>query len=131
MGLHVRFGLVGVLLAGAAIVVLLLRAEPASIHESTAHWDRLLIVLGVVLLAAAAGYVLALRRRRIVAARTAGDAEETAVSSFDLKEGIERLIGKRAGRIVNVILLVLVGLVVLALVGFLGYILYVVLSEGV
>jgi hypothetical protein len=130
MGLHLRFGLLGLLLVGVGIIVLLLRSDPASIGDDTQYYDLLLGGLGLALLAAVAGYVLALRRRWRLAASSGAGEGDTPAPAADLKEGIERLIGKRVGRVVNRVIFAVVALVVLFLVGILGYVLYIVLSEA-
>jgi len=127
MGVHLRFGLLGVLLVGVAIIVLLLRSEPASVGESTQYYDLLLGGLGLALLAAVAGYVLALRRRWRLAVLCAAGGGDAPAATAELKEGIERLIGKRVGRVVNIVIFVAIALVVLFLVALLGYFLFIAL----
>jgi hypothetical protein len=149
MNPHLRSALLLVGLVGLAVVIWLLRYEKWVHDDPTALYDRLLIVLGVAFVAAVVSYVLTLRRKATPdrgesADAPSGDAttgDETADSETPDSEtpeseapagagrrareiGIERLVGKKAGRIVNIVLLALVGVVVVFLIGFLGYILY-------
>jgi hypothetical protein len=123
MNPHLRFGLLILGLAGVCAVVLLLRREPAIAGDSTRQFDLLLGVLGAAAAAVVVTYVFALRRRAAVAvahAETVDAGEPAAPRGLS----IERLLGRRIGRVVGILLLGVTGLAVLFLVGLLGYVLY-------
>jgi hypothetical protein len=123
MNPHLRFGLLILGLAGVCAVVLLLRREPAIAGDSTRQYDVLLAVLSAAAAAAAVTYVLALRRRAAVAVAQA-DTADASEPAAPRGLSIERLLGRRVGRVVGILLLGVTGLVVLFLVGLLGYVLY-------
>lgn len=151
MNPHLRFAVLVVGLAGLAVIIWMLRFELKVHDDPTAVYDRLLVILGLGLVATVVSYVLTLRRGWAAAKRGAGGSdaavgetpddetpsdetpgEEAAAGEAQggLALGIERLIGKKAGRLLNIILLVLVGLAAVFLVGLLGYIAYLHLFSG-
>jgi hypothetical protein len=140
MNPHLRFAVLVVGLAGLGVVIWLLRFEKWVHADPTTTYDRLLVVLGVGLVAVVVSYVLTLRRRAAVkrgavgAETPGGETPAGEVVAGEAQRGgvlgIERLIGRKAGRLLNIILLVLVGLAALFLVGLLGYIGYLQLFSG-
>ena len=146
MNPHLRFAVLVVGLVGLAAIIWMLRFELKVHEDPTTVYDRLLIILGLGLIASAVSYVLTLRRRAALAKHGAGggDAavgetpddetpdEEAAAGEPKLGGvlGIERLIGKKAGRLLNIVLLVVVGLAAVFLVGLLGYIAYLHVFSG-
>lgn len=122
MNIHVKFALLVVGLVALALLVLLLRVENALRHESPLMLDIFLGVLAAGFVGATVSYVGALRRRPVAAAGEgpAGEApggERRAV-------GLERLLGRKRGRLVGIVLLSVVGVAVLCAIVLVAYMLY-------
>jgi len=122
MNIHVKFVLLVVGLVALAVLVVLLRADTEARGESPLMLDIFLGVLAAGFAGATVSYAMLLRRRPTTAAgeEPAGEApggEQRAT-------GLERLLGRKRGRLLGIVLLSVMGVAVLFAVVLVAYMLY-------
>jgi len=130
MNSHLRCALLVAALVGVGVVLWLLRHVPAVRGDSTLRYDILLGVLGAGIVATVVSYVLTLRRKAVAAPE--GETSETAETESTPRRAllVERLLGKKGGRVFSIVLLSVIGVAVLFLVAVIGYIVFFSLFSG-
>ncbi len=132
MNIHVKFVLLVVGLVALAVLVVLLRADTEARGESPLMLDIFLGVLAAGFAGATVSYVMLLRRRPTTAAGEAAAGEELAGEASAGEApggerraaGLERLLGRKRGRLLGIVLLSVMGVAVLFAVVLVAYMLY-------
>jgi hypothetical protein len=119
MNLHVKFVILVVGIVALAGLVMLLRTDAVMRRDSTLTFDAFFVLLGAGLIGVIFSYVRA--RRRGVALAADG---QSAGAGPARAPAIERLLGKKRSRIVDLVVLGLISVAVLFLVVLFAYMLY-------